>query len=536
MGAAVERVWTRRGESGVLHAMRSGKVRRLALASVLWMACAGVASGGDSPAASAARGRAVLDRAVAELGGLAALEAPESWFVAGEGRENLSAELQGTVAARPTWRPHEERVAVDARTLSVAWERRTPRNDMSLRWRRFVRGRDSSGFYDFHGGFGRLRAAATPERDRRSLARRVPHLLLLEAATRATDVAWRGERRFADGLHDEIAVTLPEGAVLSLLVARAPALLRRVSYTLELPGLGPVPVDWEWARWREDSRLGRIPLGHRVRVDGETFQEVRYSAYGADRDRARDLLSIPPNRPAAAPASAMTAPSREPAPPASGEVAPGVHVIEAENFMVMFVEFRDFVVAMEAPENHPGLEGIPAARDTTPVTAGFLAAIRAAAPGKPVRYAVLSHHHSDHMGGARAFAEAGATLLVAPADRAAARRAIGGRGETAAPAAAIEPVAERRVITDGERTLEILNVGRNPHTDENLFAWLPRERIAFQGDLFYYQQGGEFPPPGRETMNRFFARWLARRGIAPLAIYGVHNDGAAGERELAAMR
>jgi len=33
-------------------------------------------------------------------------------------------------------------------------------------------------------------------------------------------------------------------------------------------------------------------------------------------------------------------------------------------------------------------------------------------------------------------------------------------------------------------------------------------------------------------MNRFFARFLREKGIEPLAIYGVHNDGAAPPRRL----
>jgi hypothetical protein len=30
-----------------------------------------------------------------------------------------------------------------------------------------------------------------------------------------------------------------------------------------------------------------------------------------------------------------------------------------------------------------------------------------------------------------------------------------------------------------------------------------------QRDLFYYREGNRFPPPGRETMNRFFLKGLA---------------------------
>jgi hypothetical protein len=44
-------------------------------------------------------------------------------------------------ASRPseaTWRAHEETVAVLSSSGSVSWQRRTPRNDGSLRWRRFI--------------------------------------------------------------------------------------------------------------------------------------------------------------------------------------------------------------------------------------------------------------------------------------------------------------------------------------------------------------------------------------------------------------
>jgi glyoxylase-like metal-dependent hydrolase (beta-lactamase superfamily II) len=157
------------------------------------------------------------------------------------------------------------------------------------------------------------------------------------------------------------------------------------------------------------------------------------------------------------------------------------------------------------------------------VSPRFVSLIHATVPGKPIRYVVISHHHSDHLGGLRAFAGEGATVIVAPAHAAAARIITD---------ATIETVASHRVITDGTRSLEIWNVGSNPHTDENLFVWLPTEGVLFQGDLFYYGKGDPFPPSGRQTMNRFFARWLEAHGIAPRAIYGVHNAGAAGPQRL----
>ena len=63
-------------------------------------------------------------------------------------------------------------------------------------------------------------------------------------------------------------------------------------------------------------------------------------------------------------------------------------------------------------------------------------------------------------------------------------------------------------------------------------VWLPADRIVLQGDLFYYEEGGPFPPAGRYTMNHFFASWLVAHQLAPKAIYGVHASGAAGARRL----
>jgi glyoxylase-like metal-dependent hydrolase (beta-lactamase superfamily II) len=195
-------------------------------------------------------------------------------------------------------------------------------------------------------------------------------------------------------------------------------------------------------------------------------------------------------------------------------------VAEVSGFVVMFVEFKDFVVTLDAPESFVGLETIPGSRPSHAVSAEYRTILERTVPSKPLRYVAVSHHHGDHLGGIRELASAGATVLVAPGHREAALRALGGRG-------AIEVVSDRRVVSDGSRSIEIWNVGKNPHTDENLFFWLPAERILFQGDLFYYSEGEPFPPSGRETMNRFFARFLRERGIEPLAIYGVHNDGAA---------
>ena len=74
----------------------------------------------------------------------------------------------------------------------------------------------------------------------------------------------------------------------------------------------------------------------------------------------------------------------------------------------MFVEFEEFVVAVDAPVGYPLLNELPAS-DVAPgptadwLSRRYLELIREAVPDKPVRYLVLSHFHNDHAGGLRAF-------------------------------------------------------------------------------------------------------------------------------------
>lgn len=130
---------------------------------------------------------------------------------------------------------------------------------------------------------------------------------------------------------------------------------------------------------------------------------------------------------------------------------------------------------------------------------------REAAPGKPIRYLAVTHYHSDHAGGARAFMAEGVTLLTTPGLRQYFER-LGRAEHTVVPDALaragggfpkVETIPRRRVLTDGARSVELINTGPNPHTEEALVVWLPAERILFQGDLFYYDGESGFPDPDR---------------------------------------
>jgi len=112
-------------------------------------------------------------------------------------------------------------------------------------------------------------------------------------------------------------------------------------------------------------------------------------------------------------------------------------------------------------------------------------------PGKPIRYLVETHHHGDHSSGARAYVAEGATVVTTSGNRAYLERVAAAPYRMRPDAlarnprpATIETISNRkRVIGDGDRTIELYEVGPL-HTREMVIAYLPKEKILFQSDLF----------------------------------------------------
>jgi glyoxylase-like metal-dependent hydrolase (beta-lactamase superfamily II) len=101
----------------------------------------------------------------------------------------------------------------------------------------------------------------------------------------------------------------------------------------------------------------------------------------------------------------------------------------------------------------------------------------------------VTHHHGDHIGGLRSFIAEGATVITTAGTRKVVELLV------AAPHAdrlAAQPRSPeflllekgRRVLTDGSRTVELIDIGPHPHASEMVIAYLPKERVVFQGDMF----------------------------------------------------
>ena len=81
----------------------------------------------------------------------------------------------------------------------------------------------------------------------------------------------------------------------------------------------------------------------------------------------------------------------------------------------------------------------------------------------------------------------------------------------------------RRAIQEsGHSRLTLLDIGAGPHTEEMLVAYLPNEKIVFQGDLLNRPSNGDVPLANDTTVH--FAKWLETRKLNVERILGVHGS------------
>ena len=163
---------------------------------------------------------------------------------------------------------------------------------------------------------------------------------------------------------------------------------------------------------------------------------------------------------------------------ATEPIAPGVWFVGGGSHNSVAIEMKDHLVLVESPLND-GRSG------------SVIAAVKALAPGKPIRYVINSHHHFDHSGGLRTAVAEGATVVTQAAnvpyfERAFAtpNRIAPDRLTQSGRKAAFMPVADKATLTDGTRTIDVHRIADSVHTDTFLMVHLPAEKILIEADAY----------------------------------------------------
>jgi glyoxylase-like metal-dependent hydrolase (beta-lactamase superfamily II) len=197
------------------------------------------------------------------------------------------------------------------------------------------------------------------------------------------------------------------------------------------------------------------------------------------------------------------------------------------------VAFRDFVTVIEAPLDEDR-------------SLAVIDEVVKLAPGKPVRFLVNTHDHFDHLGGLRTYLHIGATIVTHKRNRVFYEdELINYVPRTLQPdmvtlyqpteireGYTMESVAENYVISDGARNLHISYVQPLAHGEGMLMAYLPKEKIAIEADLYNPRS----PQDAGAAAHRSFYNHVERLGLEVEMIAPIHGRPARWSEFLKAAR
>ena len=450
------------------------------------------------------KAREVLDRSVTAYGGLENLRAIENFSLRADGLEFHRNQSRRPEAAEATPRRYE--VTIDLK---------------NNRYRLFVErggiGTDAVPSYDVFDGKERISANllnktknVRPVQNnwrRQYTALFLPQFSLLNALERAANLRYLGGADYNARPHHVVSFEAPDAARVSLYIDAETGLVAKQESLVHDPLVGDALSETIFSAHRRFGKF-KVPTEAAGKIADVTTYKLTYSDISFDRNLPDsefrlefDLKAPLPEAPSGSPVQKL------------GE---NIYTVSASGYRVLFAEFKDHIFVMEAPV------GEAAAREA-------LARIRETIPGKPVRYIAVTHHHADHAGGVRTFIAEGATLVTTRGNRGYFEQMANRRFTLAPDALSLNPQplkiefleTEKRVFSDGTTTLEIYNTGANPHADDMLVAYLPKEKILYEADIF------DSLSDNRRPATVHLLKWLETKRLAVDKIVPVHGTPAA---------
>jgi glyoxylase-like metal-dependent hydrolase (beta-lactamase superfamily II) len=252
-------------------------------------------------------------------------------------------------------------------------------------------------------------------------------------------------------------------------------LVEKVSYLSTNEVVGHYPVEIAYTDYADFGGV-KFPRHIVQTEDGHPTLDITVDAV---KPNAAVAIEVPANvRNAAPPALRVTV----------DKLADGVWYFGTPNARNWAVEFRDYVVVVE---------GIGSEARSLAVMDEIAKVI----PNKPIRYVINTHAHYDHAGGLRTYVAKGATVVTHERNKPFFEK-VWARPRTIAPdllsktprPETFETVADKKVMTDGDKTIEIYFMQGTSHNVNNLLVYMPKEKLVYWGD-------GYNPPEGNDPCD-----------------------------------
>jgi glyoxylase-like metal-dependent hydrolase (beta-lactamase superfamily II) len=231
---------------------------------------------------------------------------------------------------------------------------------------------------------------------------------------------------------------------------------------------------------------------------------------GAVRPQSNVSIDVPSTvQSAAAPAPAVVRVDTQ-------KVADGIYYLTGGSHHSVAVEFKDYVVVVEAPQ-------------TDERAIAVFEAVKKTIPNKPIRYVVNSHNHFDHLGGVRAAMGEGYTIVTQSSNKlyyekvaAMPHTIVPDRLSKAGKKPVVEGVLDKRVFTDDTQTLELYRLSTD-HCDTMLVAYLPKAKLLVEADMWNPPAANAPPPAVVNPVTVQLVDGIKKLNIDVQQIAGLHG-------------
>lgn len=448
------------------------------------------------------RAREILDRSVAAYGGLQNLRAIENFTLRAVGDTVQRNQSRKPFTADRT--PYRIDVTVDIK---------------NNRFAQVAKGGYPGGF-SYHNGFAVYKTEGVtfdlirqtytvrqniPPAAMRFRQRWIPQYWVLNAVQQASRLRYLGKTDFDGRPHHAISYANEDGAENTLYFDEKTNLLSKFEGLGSDRFFGDVVFEMIFPAYRTENGQ-QIPTGRITKTDGELTEELRFEQLVFNTTLTDAQFKVPAGM------KEVTFSAPQP----FNKLSETVYTVNAGGYNVLAVGFKDYVFVMEAPGGDS-------------ISRQAIEQIKKIFPDKPIRYIAVTHHHDDHAGGLRTYVAEGATVIAAPGEKTFFEKVVKMKFTIEPDPLALNPkelkietvAGGRRVLTDGTTTVEILDIGSGPHAEEMLVAYLPNEKMIFQGDLLNRPANGDYPIANDTTVH--FAKWLESSKLTVEKIIPVHG-------------
>jgi len=284
----------------------------------------------------------------------------------------------------------------------------------------------------------------------------------VDPAAKVTNLHQRGNDQAVD-------VTTAKGETLTLVIDGTTKLPSRVTSMADNANMGDVAIVTTFSGYEDVNGL-KLPRRLTTTMDKYGQFDLQVSKNTVDAD-VGDLAAPDAVKAAAAPPPAPVSVTAEP-------VAKGIWWLAGSgNHRSVVFEFDDHLVLFEVPLNEARSKAVIDKARTLST--------------KPLTHVIVSHHHFDHSGGIRVAVAEGLTIITYRdnipffKDLLARKHSIVEDALARNPKdATFEPVDDSLTLKDKSMEVQLYHLKDNPREGTNLFAYVPKDRLLVQADLY----------------------------------------------------